>query len=392
MNNKTKRVFIIVLDSFGIGEMPDSADFGDAGSNTLGSISGSDFFSAPNLIKAGLSNIDGVECLENVSSPRGAYARLSESSKGKDTTTGHWEISGIVSKTPMPTYPNGFPEEVLEEFCRAIGKSGVLCNLPYSGTKVINDYGEEHLKTGLPIVYTSADSVFQIATHTDIVPLDTLYEYCSKARAILKGTHGVGRVIARPFTGKAPNFTRTSDRRDFSLEPPKPTMLNFLAEEGLDTIAVGKIRDIFAGSGISEAYPTHSNKEGMDEALRLADKDFNGLCFINLVDFDMLYGHRNDVDGYAKAISEFDTFLPSFINKMREDDILMITADHGCDPATESTDHSREYVPLIVLGEHVKSENLGTLDGFSGIAATVCDLLNAKYSGEGESFSSRIIK
>ena len=392
MNSKIKRVFIIVLDSFGIGEMPDSAEFGDAGSNTLRSISGSSFFSAPNLIDAGLSLIDGVDCLEKVSTPRGAYARLSERSRGKDTTTGHWEIAGIVSKTPMPTYPNGFPAEVLDEFCRAIGKDGVLCNLPYSGTKVINDYGEEHLKTGLPIVYTSADSVFQIATHTDIVPLDTLYEYCHKARAILKGTHGVGRVIARPFTGTAPSFTRTADRRDFSLEPPKPTMLDFISNANLDTISVGKIRDIFAGAGIKESHPTHSNKEGMDEALRLADKDFNGLCFINLVDFDMLYGHRNDIDGYAKAISEFDAFLPSFINKMREDDILIITADHGCDPATESTDHSREYVPLIVLGDRVKSVNLGTLNGFSGIAATVCELLNVPYDGEGESFSSHITK
>ena len=392
MANKINRVFIIVLDSFGIGEMPDSADFGDAGSNTLKSISGSSFFSTPHLTKAGLGSIDGVDCLERPQSTSGAYARLEERSKGKDTTTGHWEIAGIVSETPMPTYPEGFPLEVLDEFCSAIGKDGVLCNLPYSGTKVINDYGEEHLKTGLPIVYTSADSVFQIATHTDIVPLDTLYEYCSKARAILKGKHGVGRVIARPFTGRAPSFTRTADRRDFSLEPPKPTMLNFLSDEGLDTISVGKIRDIFAGSGISESYPTHSNKEGMEEALRLVERDFHGLCFINLVDFDMLYGHRNDVDGYAKAISEFDSFLPSFVEKMHADDILIITADHGCDPATESTDHSREYVPMLVLGAHVKNDNLGTIKGFSSIAATVCELFNVKYSGEGDSFYSRIIK
>lgn len=387
-----KRVFIIVLDSFGIGEMPDAADFGDKGSNTLKSISGNKNFSIPNLLKLGLGNIDGVDHLQKAPQPLGAYARLSERSKGKDTTTGHWEIAGIVSDTPMPTYPSGFPDEVIDEFCKAIGKDGVLCNLPYSGTKVINDYGEEHLKTGLPIVYTSADSVFQIAAHTDIVPLETLYKYCRIAREILKGKHGVGRVIARPFTGKAPSFTRTADRRDFSLRPPKATMLNFISDAGFDTIAVGKISDIFAGFGVTEAIPTHSNNEGMEEALKLADRDFHGLCFINLVDFDMLYGHRNDIDGYAKAISEFDAFLPSFIEKMRKDDLIIITADHGCDPATESTDHSREYVPLLMLGDSVKRENLGTLDGFSHIAATVCDLLGVNYNTEGESLVNKIIK
>ena len=386
-----KRVFVIVLDSFGIGELPDAADFGDAGSNTLKSISKSENFSIPNLLKLGLGNIDGVDFLDGVQNPSGAYARLSERSKGKDTTTGHWEIAGIVSDTPMPTYPNGFPSEVLDEFCKAIGKEKVLCNLPYSGTKVINDYGEEHLKTGFPIVYTSADSVFQIATHTDIVPLETLYEYCRIARRILKGKHGVGRVIARPFTGSAPSFTRTADRRDFSLEPPSDTMLDFISKAGLDTIAVGKISDIFAGAGITESTPTHSNSEGMKEALALADRDFRGLCFINLVDFDMLYGHRNDVDGYARAASEFDVFLPSFISKMKEDDLLIITADHGCDPATESTDHSREYVPLLMLGKKIKAQSLGTLNGFSHIAATVCDLLNVKYSAEGESLADKII-
>ena len=387
-----KRIFIIVLDSFGIGEMSDAADFGDAGSNTLRSISKSKYFSIPVLLKSGIGNIDGVDFLEKSPSPMGAYARLAERSKGKDTTTGHWEIAGIVSNTPMPTYPGGFPSEVLDEFCKAIGKEKVLCNLPYSGTKVINDYGEEHLKTGYPIVYTSADSVFQIATHTDIVPLETLYDYCKKAREILVGKHGVGRVIARPFTGSAPEFTRTADRRDFSLEPPKPTMLDFISKAGLDTIAVGKIRDIFAGAGITEAIPTHSNCEGMKEALSIVDRDFRGLCFINLVDFDMLYGHRNDTDGYARAISEFDAFLPSFLGKMREDDLLIITADHGCDPATESTDHSREYVPLLMMGDKIKSIDLGTLSGFSHIAATVCDLLNVNYSAEGESLADKILK
>ena len=387
-----KRIFIIVLDSFGIGELPDADKFGDCGSNTLKSISKSKNFSIPNLLNIGLGNIDGVDYLEEKNAPTSAFARLSELSKGKDTTTGHWEIAGIVSNSPMPTYPDGFPSEIIDEFCHAIGKSGVLCNLPYSGTKVINDYGEEHLKTGLPIVYTSADSVFQIAAHLDVVPLETLYEYCRTARKILTGKHGVGRVIARPFTGSAPNFTRTSDRRDFSLEPPKATMLDFISSSGLDTIAVGKISDIFASVGITEAIPTHSNQEGMEEALRLADRDFSGLCFINLVDFDMLYGHRNDIDGYAGAISKFDAFLPSFIEKMREDDLLIITADHGCDPATPSTDHSREYVPLLMIGSGVKSVNLGTLEGFSHIAATVCDLLNVNYKGEGKSLADKIIR
>lgn len=390
--DKIKRIFLIVLDSFGIGEMPDASDFGDEGSNTLGSISRSPEFSAKNMTRLGLGNIDGVDCIESIPTPLGAYARLSERSKGKDTTTGHWEIAGLVSDTSMPTYPEGFPKEVLREFCRAIGKEKVLCNLPYSGTEVIKDYGEEHLKTGFPIVYTSADSVFQIAAHTDIVPLETLYEYCRKAREILVGEHGVGRVIARPFEGSIGSFKRTTDRRDFSIEPPRATMLDCISAAGLDTISVGKIRDIFAGKGISEAMITHSNSEGMAEALKLADRDFTGLCFINLVDFDMYYGHRNDIDGYARAIAEFDEWLPSFTSKMRKGDILMITADHGCDPATESTDHSREYVPLIVYGDDVAPENLGTLCGFSHIAATVCDLLNVNYSGEGKSLSEKIIK
>ena len=390
--NNTKRIFLIVLDSFGIGEMPDAGKFGDAGSNTLLSISASPEFSADNMTELGLGNIEGVKLPKKSSSPKGAYARLSELSMGKDTTTGHWEIGGIISESPMPTYPDGFPPDLLDEFCKRIGKDGVLCNLPYSGTEVINDYGEEHLKTGKPIVYTSADSVFQIATHTDIVPLETLYEYCRTAREILTGKHGVGRVIARPFNGKPGSFKRTADRRDFSIEPPSETMLDYISAGGLDTIAVGKIRDIFAGKGVSEAIITHSNSEGMDETLKLADRDFRGLCFVNLVDFDMYYGHRNDVDGYARATAEFDAFLPSFTAKMKDGDILMITADHGCDPATESTDHSREYVPLLIFGNEIKSVDLGTLNGFSVIAATVCDLLNVDYYGKGDSLADKIIK
>jgi len=391
MNEKIKRVFLIVLDSVGCGEMPDAADFGDEGSNTIKSISRSEHFSAPNMISLGLGNVDGIDYLPKTEAPRAAVARLAELSKGKDTTTGHWEIAGLISEMPMPTYPDGFPREILDEFSKRTGR-GVLCNKPYSGTAVINDYGDEHLRTGDLIVYTSADSVFQIAAHEDIVSNETLYEYCRIAREMLVGEHGVGRVIARPFAGESGNYYRTANRRDFSLEPPKDTMLDLLKKNGFDTVAVGKISDIFAGVGVTEAHLTHSNKEGMEIALALTDKDFHGLCFVNLVDFDMVYGHRNNVDGYAKAYSEFDAWLPSFIGKMKEDDILMITADHGCDPATESTDHSREYVPLVIFGKRVKNVNLGTRQGFCDISATVCQLFGVKGDLCGEDFADIIIK
>ena len=390
MKNEIKRVFLIVLDSAGCGEMPDSADFGDEGSNTLKSISGSKEFCAPNMLALGLGRIDGVDYLDKSMAQKGAVARLAEASKGKDTTTGHWEIAGIVSKKPMPTYPDGFPKEILDEFSRRTGR-GVLCNKPYSGTAVINDYGDEHVKTGDLIVYTSADSVFQIAAHEDIVPNETLYEYCRIAREILVGEHGVGRVIARPFVGCNGEYKRTANRRDFSLEPPADTMLDLFKKNGLDSIAVGKISDIFAGRGVTEAYLTHSNKEGMETTLTLADKDFNGICFVNLVDFDMLFGHRNDIDGYARAYSEFDAWLGGFIPKMREGDLLMITADHGCDPATPSTDHSREYVPLLMYGKMVKPQNLGTRTGFGDIAATVCDIFGVENALEGNSFADEIL-
>ena len=390
MNEKIKRVFLIVLDSVGCGEMPDAADFGDKGSNTLKSISESKCFSANNMISLGLGNVDGIDFLPKSDAPRAAVARLCERSKGKDTTTGHWEIAGLISETAMPTYPYGFPKEILDEFTKMTGR-GVICNKPYSGTAVINDYGDDHLTTGDLIVYTSADSVFQIAAHEDLVSNETLYEYCRIARRILVGKHGVGRVIARPFAGESGNYYRTANRRDFSLEPPKDTMLDALKKNGYDTVAVGKISDIFAGVGVTEAYLTHSNKEGMETTLALADKDFNGLCFVNLVDFDMLYGHRNDVDGYANAYSEFDAWLPSFIEKMKADDVLMITADHGCDPATESTDHSREYVPLIIFGERVKNVNLGTRKGFCDISATLCEIFGVDGDLAGESFADKII-
>lgn len=361
-----KRVFLIVLDSFGIGEMPDSASFGDEGSNTLAAISHSEFFKAENLKKLGLFNIDGVDCCEKCENPIASYGRLSEKSNGKDTTTGHWEIAGLVSKSAMPTFPNGFPQDFIAKFEKATGRK-CLCNKPYSGTAVIADYGEEHIKTGALIVYTSADSVFQIAAHEDVVPVDMLYKYCEIAREMLCGDLAVGRVIARPFTGKYP-FVRTSNRHDFSLAPTGKTVLDELKENGFDVISVGKISDIFAGVGITEAHRTASNTEGMAKTLDLAQKDFNGLCFTNLVDFDMLYGHRNDIDGYAKAIAEFDAWLPAFIEKMKDDDLALITADHGCDPSTPSTDHSREYVPLLIYGKSETPVNLGTIHGFDFVA------------------------
>ncbi len=370
-----KRVFLIVLDSFGIGAMKDSADYGDVGVNTLGSISKSKEFKAPNLKKLGLFNIDGVECGEKVDAPLASICRLSELSKGKDTTIGHWEIAGIVSDKPLPTYPNGFPKEVIDEFERRTGKKA-LCNKPYSGTQVIEDYGDEQVKTGNLIVYTSADSVFQIAAHEEVVPVEELYRYCKIAREVMCGEHGVGRIIARPFVGESGKFKRTSNRHDYSLAPPEKTMLDKIMDAGLSTIAVGKIYDIFAGQGISEHIYTTGNTDGMKKTLEYAKRDFEGLCFTNLVDFDMLYGHRRDVDGYARAISEFDKWLDDFLPILKEEDMLIITADHGCDPAyTATTDHSREYVPLLVYGKCVTPKNLGTKEGFNNISKIVCDHL-----------------
>lgn len=366
-----KRVFLIVLDSVGIGEMPDAAAYGDAGSNTIRAAAGSPYFSMPNMKKLGFFNIDGVELGEREASPQGAFARMTEVSKGKDTTIGHWEIAGVISQKPLPTFPEGFPQELLAEFERRTGR-GILCNRPYSGTEVIRDYGEEHLKSGKLIVYTSADSVFQIAAHEEVVPVETLYEYCRVAREILTGDVGVGRVIARPFTGTPGNFTRTGNRHDFSLEPPRATMLDLLRQAGYEVLSVGKIVDIFAGRGITDHVRTKNNAEGIDRTLAYMDRDFEGLCFTNLVDYDMLYGHRNDVDGYAKALTYFDERLPELLGKLRGEDILMITADHGCDPSTSSTDHSREYTPLVLAGKNVPAgKNFGTRESFADIAATV---------------------
>ena len=370
-----KRIFLIVLDSMGIGEAPDAAAFGDEGSNTLAAISASPEFHAPNLNRLGLFGIDGVTCSPAESAPQGAFARMTEISKGKDTTIGHWEIAGVISPRPLPTYPNGFPPEVIEAFESKTGRK-VLCNKPYSGTQVIRDYGREQVETGALIVYTSADSVFQIAAHESVVPVEELYQDCRIARELLQGEHNVGSVIARLFEGEWP-FVRTARRHDFSLEPPSETMLDRLKAAGRDVIAVGKIHDIFAGRGDTEHVFTAGNGEGIARTLEWLEKPFSGLCFVNLVDFDMLYGHRNDVDGYARALTVFDRALPQILAGLGEGDVLMITADHGCDPATPSTDHSREYTPWLIAGPCVRTGvNLGTLPTFSDISATILDAFN----------------
>ena len=374
-----KRVFLIVLDSLGIGAAPDARLFGDEGTNTLKRISGSEKFRIPNLTKLGIGNIDGIDYIEKIDTPPATLARLRELSLGKDTTTGHWEIAGIISKSPMPTYKDGFPEEIISEFSRLTGR-GVLCNKPYSGTEVIRDYGEEHIRTGKLIVYTSADSVFQIAAHEEVVPPEKLYEYCRIARKILVGEHGVGRVIARPFVTDGDKFVRTANRHDFSLLPPKKTLLDAIKDSSLDVIAVGKITDIFAGAGITESIYTKSNAEGMQLTYSLLEREFTGLAFTNLVEFDSSFGHREDVDGYANALSEFDAWLPSFLDKMQDDDALIITADHGCDPGDDDTDHSREYVPFILYSKSLTPKNLGTLIGFTSVSKTVSALLGVDFT------------
>ena len=383
-----KRIFLIVLDSFGIGGLPDSESFGDVGVNTLASCQKSKKLQIPNMIKAGLGNIQGVEGLPKAA-PMGAYGRMAEKSMGKDTTTGHWELAGVISEHPLPTYPKGFPDEVLKPFMEATGR-GVLANAPWSGTAVIEEYGAKHMETGDLIVYTSADSVFQIAAHEEIVPPEKLYEYCRMARKLLTGKHGVGRVIARPFVGTPGNFRRTANRHDFSIEPPAYNLLTVLKAAGKDVIGVGKIHDIFAGQGLTEHVYNQSNAHGMEHALNYAGKDFQGLCFVNLVDFDSQFGHRRDIDGYANALAEFDRWLPKLLEKLGKEDLCIITADHGCDPGYEkTTDHTREYVPLLVLGG--KSPDLGTRQTFADVAATVAELLEVKFECSGVSFAGEIL-
>ena len=388
-----KRVFLIVLDSFGIGCAPDAADFGDGRCNTLASLTTSPELHAPNLTKLGLFNIDGVGCGTPADSPIGAFARLRELSRGKDTTIGHWEIAGIVSEQPMPTYPNGFPKEILERLSAACDGKKILCNKPYSGTQVIHDYGREQEETGGLIVYTSADSVLQIAANEADVPVERLYDYCRAARKIMQGEHGVGRIIARPYVGSYPNYERTAHRHDFSLDPTGDTMMDALVRQGHEVIAVGKISDIFAGRGITRSTGVNeSNADGMEKTLRIQQEDFTGLCFVNLVDFDMTYGHRRDIAGYARATTEFDVQLGTFMEHMREDDVLMITADHGCDPGAPGTDHTREYVPLLAYGAQIRQGvNLGTYPTFAMIGATVADMFGAGLTTKGESLLPRIL-
>ncbi len=390
-----RRVFLIVLDSFGIGRQPDAAAFGDEGSNTLGAVSESPELQIPNLRDMGLLSIDGARediearrSLLNESArrelfplpepdfvPIGAFGRLEERSKGKDTTIGHWEIAGIESDSPLPVFPKGFPPEVILAFEKETGRKAI-CNLPYSGTDVIRDYGKEHVETGALIVYTSADSVFQIAAHESVVPPEELYRYCEIARRILTPPNAVGRVIARPFEGTYPNFRRTPRRHDFSLPPPSETLLDILKDAGKDCVGIGKIHDIFAGRGLTRFLRTSGNADGMDKTKEILAEPFDGLCFVNLVDFDMLYGHRNDVPGYASALTAFDRFLPDILSGMGGGDLLMITADHGCDPSTPSTDHSRESVPILIAGASViAGTNLGTRTTFADIAATIADYL-----------------
>jgi len=390
-----KRVIVIVLDSVGIGELPDSKAYEDEGSNTLGHIAQAvQGFRLPNLQRLGLANIDDVHLysMEKEENPAGAYGKMAEQSAGKDTTTGHWELSGIILEQPFPVYPQGFPAALMAEFEGRIGRK-TLGNKPASGTAIIEELGDTHVKTGFPIVYTSADSVFQIAAHEGVIPIEKQYEICRIARELLTGEHGVGRVIARPFAGESGSYARTDRRRDFAITPPQKTILNVLQDNGFEVRAVGKIEDIFNASGITSAVHTHGNTEGIERTLQWMEEDFAGLLFTNLVDFDMLFGHRNNPEGYAKALMEFDARLPEILSRLRHDDILMITADHGCDPTTISTDHSREYVPLLIAGPRVKSgKNLHVRGTFADVAKTVADYFEVQNELCGESFLKEILR
>lgn len=392
-----KRIFLIVLDSVGIGEMPDAGDFGDEGSHTVYAASTDENFYMPNMAQLGFFQIEGNRVHSRHAwtsvhtEPTGAFMRMQEASKGKDTTIGHWEIAGIVSPKAMPTFPNGFPDDLIQNLEKETGRA-ILCNRPFSGTEVIEKYGKEHMETGKLIVYTSADSVLQIAAHEEIIPVEELYHYCEIARKLCKDSYAVGRIIARPFIGSPGCFTRTSRRHDFSLVPPRATMLDAIKDAGQDVIAVGKINDIFAGQGITEMTRTQDNADGIRQTCSIMEKDFHGICFVNLVDFDMKYGHRNDIPGYSAALSYFDKKLPEILSRLREDDILMITADHGCDPSTPSTDHSREYTPLVIAGNKIiAGVNLGTRPTFADIGTTICDYLEVPCQLDGNSFLDDIL-
>lgn len=388
-----KRLYVIVLDSFGVGALPDAAEFGDKSDvHTLKTIAQSPAYSTPHLEWLGLFNIDGAPMGRGVPKPAGAFGRMAEKSRGKDTTTGHWEIAGLVSEAAMPTFPEGFPPELIEKLEAAFGRK-TLCHQPYSGTQVIHDYGLEHLETGALIVYTSADSVLQIAAHERIVPREALYDYCRKARVVCEGAYAVGRVIARPFIGEYPNYERTAGRHDFSLLPPGDTMLDAFQKARLSTIGVGKISDIFAARGVGRHIPMDGNEDGMNQTIKTLAEDFTGLCFVNLVDFDMKYGHRRDIDGYAEAATIFDRQLGDFVAGMKFEDVLLITADHGCDPGAPGTDHTREYVPILAYGQGVKAGvNLGTRTTFADVAATAAEMFGLSLSTPGTSFWREIEK
>lgn len=386
------RAVLIVLDSVGVGELPDASDYGDVGSNTVKNIYKSiENFSLPNLEKLGLLNIDGFEDMKKSDEFLGSVAKCNEMSKGKDTTTGHWEISGLILNNPFPTYPNGFPEDFIKEFENRVGRK-TIGNYPASGTEIIKIFGKEHVETGKLIVYTSADSVFQIAAHEEVVPLEELYKICQIAREMLQGEHGVGRVIARPFIGTEGNYTRTENRKDFSLVPPKDTLLDYVKNNNMEVYAIGKIEDIFVNKGITRSNHTHNNEEGIEATIEAIKEDFKGLIFTNLVDFDMVYGHRNNVQGYGDALKYFDDKLPEIVSSLKKDDVLIITADHGCDPTTESTDHSREYIPLLFFGKSIKkNNNIGILNTYSSIGKTILHMLNIENSIEGTSVLGNIL-
>lgn len=388
----TDRVILIVLDACGAGELPDARAYGDTGSNTLGNVARAvGGLHLPHLERLGLGKIIPIEGVSPAVVAEGCYGKLAERSPGKDSTTGHWEIAGIFLEKPFPVYPHGFPPEVIGPFEQAVGRK-VLGNKPASGTEILKELGAEHHRTGRPIVYTSADSVFQIAAHEEVIPLGELYQMCQTAREILAGDHAVGRVIARPFVGATPeNFKRTANRRDFSLPPPAPTVLDQLKAADYPVIAIGKIEDLFAGQGVTQAVHTRDNAEVMQAMTQAVAETGRGLIFANLVDFDTIWGHRNDVPAFAGGLERFDRHLGELIPRLRPDDLLIITADHGCDPTTPSTDHSREYVPLLVYGQRLKSDvNLGTRSSFADVGATIAEIFRLPGTGNGKSFWQEI--
>jgi len=386
-----ERVFLIVLDSAGIGEMPDAKLYGDEGSNTIGNIALKVGLKVPTLKKMGLGNIAELHGIEPAQKPLAAWGKMAELSPGKDTITGHWEIAGIVLEKPFKTFPQGFPKELISKFEQAI-KREILGNVVASGTEIIKELGPEHMATGKPIIYTSADSVFQIAAHEEVIPLEELYSICQIARDILQDEWKVARVIARPFIGTEGNFIRTANRRDFAIEPPSPTLLENVKDGGYEVVGIGKISDIFTGKGITKNVHTENNLDGIEKIINSMSEVKRGLVFANLVDYDSKYGHRNDAQGYAKALEEFDEQLPRIMEKLNENDVLIVTADHGCDPTTVSTDHSREYVPLLIYGSQINPVNVGVRKSFADLGATIAEMLSVQKLLKGESMYSLIVK